>query len=279
MGRKTSKNRYAIIVTILVICLIIVIGFTSKQRENISILEKWIGSILNPVQKVISAGALNVGERVSSVANFRRVLSENAGLKQQLNQLEDELVQMRLTRDELEELRGLKFVMNNVDGLDEYQPIAANVVAKSPSNWFDIFTIDAGEEQGLSKDAIVLSSDGLVGRIYETAGSWSKVISIIDNNSSVSFQVLRNRDYQGVISGNITNELTGYLFDSMAEVVTGDKLITSGMGIYPKGILIGEVIEVAKSEDQLLKTVVVEPAVNFKKMNKVLVISPNRNWE
>ena len=114
-----------------------------------------------------------------------------------------------------------------------------------------------------------------MGRVYDVGGNWSKVVSIIDSNSSVSFQVLRNKSYQGIISGSITNELKGYLFDPNAEVVMGDKLITSGLGMYPKGIMIGEVIEVSKSSDQLLKTVTVEPAVNFQRLNKVLVISPN----
>lgn len=275
MRKRAVKDKSAMIVTIVAIILIIIIGFTSKQRDEITKVEKWVGNILSPAQKVVNIGATTVGERVYSIFNFSKIARENVKLKEDMENLQEQLIESRLNRDELEELRGLRFALNYLEETPDYKPIAANVVAKSPSNWFDVFTIDVGEDKGITKDSIVLASNGLIGRVYEVGGNWSKVISIIDNNSSVSFQVLRDRNYQGIVSGSITNELSGYLFDPMVEVVVGDKLITSGMGIYPQGIMIGEIIEVSKSSDQLLKTITVEPAVNFKSMNKVLVITPN----
>ena len=279
MGRKTVKDKLAMIVTVIAIILIIIIGFTSKQRERVTVVEKWLGNILSPAQRVLNISMITIEEKVSSIFRFNRLLQENQELQNEVNILTKQLIEAKLTRDELEELRGLRFAMNYLEEPDYYQPIAANVVAKSPSNWFDIFNIDVGENKGITKDSIVLSSNGLIGRVYEVGGNWSKVISIVDNNSSVSFQVLRNKNYQGIVSGSIANELSGYLFDPMAEIVVGDKLITSGMGIYPQGIMIGEVLEVSKTEDQLLKTITVEPSVNFRRMNKVLVINPNINRE
>ncbi len=279
MGRKTVKDKLAMIVTVIAIILIIIIGFTSKQRERVTVVEKWLGNILSPAQRVLNISTITIEEKVSSIFRFNRLLQENQELQNEVNILTKQLIEAKLTRDELEELRGLRFAMNYLEEPDYYQPIAANVVAKSPSNWFDIFNIDVGENKGITKDSIVLSSNGLIGRVYEVGGNWSKVISIVDNNSSVSFQVLRNKNYQGIVSGSIANELSGYLFDPMAEIVVGDKLITSGMGIYPQGIMIGEVLEVSKTEDQLLKTITVEPSVNFRRMNKVLVINPNINRE
>ncbi|SNS35258.1 rod shape-determining protein MreC [Anaerovirgula multivorans] len=275
MRKKAVKDKSAMIVTIVAIILIIIIGFTSKQRDEITVVEKWVGNILSPAQKVVNIGATTVGESVYSIFNFSKIARENVKLKEEMENLQEQLVEARLNRDELEELRGLRFALNYLEETTDYEPIAANIVAKSPSNWFDVFTIDVGEDRGITKDSIVLASSGLIGKVYEVGGNWSKVISIIDNNSSVSFQVLRDKNYQGIVSGSITNELSGYLFDPMVEVVVGDKLITSGMGIYPQGIMIGEIIEVSKSSDQLLKTITVEPAVNFKSMNKVLVITPN----
>ncbi|SES74924.1 rod shape-determining protein MreC [Natronincola peptidivorans] len=275
MANRTVKDKSIMIVTIVAIILIIVIGFTSKQREELFIVEKWIGNVFSPVQKVVNTTTITVGEGISSIFNFTKATRENEELRNEILVLQEEIITTRLNRDELEELRGLRFALNYIEEEIGFYPIAANVVAKSPSNWFDTFTIDIGANRGITKDSIVLASNGLVGRVYEVGGNWSKVISIIDNNSSVSFQVLRDRDFQGIVSGSISNELSGYLFDPMAEVVVGDKLITSGLGIYPQGIMIGEIIEVSKSSDQLLKTITVEPAVNFKKMNKVLVITPN----
>ncbi|KJF27975.1 rod shape-determining protein MreC [Clostridium aceticum] len=275
MGKRSMKDKPIMIVTIVAIILIIIIGMTSRQREGVTTVESWIGNLISPIQRVTYTGTTTVGDGLASIFQFRRIDRENQELKAEIAGLQEQLIETRLTRDELEELRGLNYALNHIEEEVELQPIAANVIGKSPSNWFEVFTIDVGSNRGISKDSIVLASNGLVGRVYEVGGNWAKVISIVDNNSSVSFQVLRDRTYQGIVSGSITNELSGYLFDPMAEVVIGDRLVTSGLGIYPRGILIGEVVEVSKSSDQLLKTITVEPAVNFRKMNKVLVMTPN----
>lgn len=279
MARKTLKDKSAMIVAIVAIILIIIIVFTSTQREEMTLVEKWIGNILNPINEVVNTSTTTVGESLSSIFNFSKIASENEALKKEIEVLEKEVIETRLHRDELEELRGLKFALNYIEEDEKFRPIAANISAKSSSNWFDVFTIDVGKKHGISKNSIVLASNGLVGKVYDVGGNWAKVISIIDSNSSVSFQVLRNRNYQGIISGSITNELVGYLFDPTAEVVVGDKLITSGLGMYPGGVMIGEVVEVSKSNDQLLKTVTVEPAVNFQRLNKVLVMAPSIKGE
>ncbi len=272
--RNKLKNRSAMIVAIVAIILIIIIGITAKQRENITLAEKWIGNIITPVQNVISKGVNTVGENISSIRNINNIKTENKKLQKEVELLQNEISDLNMKRNELEELKALKYALNYIEDDNEYSIISASVIGKSPSNWFNIFTIDAGENHGVKKDSIVLNANGLIGKVYEVGGNWSKVISIIDNNSSVSFQIMRDSNLQGIVSGSITNEITGYLFDPLADIIVGDKIITSGLGVYPEGIIIGEIIEVDKSSDYLLKTIKVEPIVNFKRITKVIVKEP-----
>ncbi|GAB6088063.1 rod shape-determining protein MreC [Alkaliphilus crotonatoxidans] len=274
MARRDSKDRSAMIVAAVAIILIIVMGITAGQRQNITAVEKWIGNIISPVQNVVNTGAGKISEGFRSVFSMGQIKRENEALLQQIETLQQEVIEYRLERDELEELRDLRYALNYHEEDTPMDIITADVIAKTPDSWFNIFTINVGENQGVTVDSIILSSNGLVGKVYEAGGSWSKVISIIDNNSSVSFQVLRDANSQGILSGSIDFEVSGYLFDPLAEVVVGDKLITSGLGNYPKGIPIGEVVEVGKTNDQLLKTVKVAPAVNFNRMSRVLVMTP-----
>ena len=274
MAKDNKKNRSAIIVTSVVIALIIVVGITSNQRENLHFIEKWLGNVITPIQKSTTTGINFVRDAVNPVVNYSRIKRENDGLRSEVEDLREQIIKARLERDELEELRSLSYALNYVPEEDNYRHVAANIISKNPGNWFDTFVIDIGEENGVKLDSIVVSSNGLVGRVFEVGGNWSKVISIIDNNSSVSFQIMRNKNFKGIITGSVSYELSGYLFDPLAEVIVGDKLLTSGLGIYPPGILIGEVIEVSRTTDQLLKTVTVEPSVNFKRLNKVLVYIP-----
>ncbi|QUH26056.1 rod shape-determining protein MreC [Serpentinicella alkaliphila] len=274
MAKDNKKNRSAIIVTSVVIALIIVVGITSNQRENLHFIEKWLGNVITPIQKSTTTGINFVRDAVNPVVNYSRIKRENDGLRSEVEDLREQIIKARLERDELEELRSLSYALNYVPKEENYRHIAANIVSKNPGNWFDTFVIDIGEENGVKLDSVVVSSNGLVGRVFEVGGNWSKVISIIDNNSSVSFQIMRNKNFKGIITGSVNYELSGYLFDPLAEVIVGDKLLTSGLGIYPSGILIGEVIEVSRTTDQLLKTITVEPSVNFKRLNKVLVYIP-----
>ncbi|MDR5657888.1 rod shape-determining protein MreC [Serpentinicella sp. ANB-PHB4] len=273
--KKNTKNRSLITVVIVAIILIGTIGYTAEQREEITMLENWVGGILTPIQSVISSGTSFVGNLANPIVNYSKVVRESERLNEEVSDLRDQLIKARLTRDELEELRSLKYALNYVEEEAKYNTKAVKIVGKSPSNWFDTFTIDAGKNHGLSVDNIVISSNGLVGTIYEVGDTWAKVVSIIDSSSAISFQILRNNDFKGVVSGSIDHELSGYLFDPSAEVIVGDKLITSELGKHPKGILIGEVTEVGYTADRLLRTIEVEPSVNFRRLNTVLVIIPN----
>lgn len=274
MRRKDSKDRSAMIVAAVAIILIIIVGVTAGQREQITIIEKWIGNLLSPVQSVVNTGVNVVGEGFRSIFSVGKIKEENENLKNEIEVLRREVITYRLQRDELEELRGLKYALNYVEDEVQMDTLAARVIGKNPGIWFDIFTINVGEKDGVTTESIVLTSEGLVGRVYETGGNWAKVVSIVDNNSSVSFQILRDANAQGVLSGSVNYELSGYLFDTDAEVVVGDRLITSGLGIYPKGIPIGEVVDVSRTPDNLLKTVTVAPGVNFNHMSTVMVLTP-----
>ena len=118
----------------------------------------------------------------------------------------------------------------------------------------------------------VIASGGLVGIVSEVGKSYAKVRSIIDDNSKVSFKLARDSKQLGVVAGNAMGEVSGYMLDSGSLVSQGDTIITSGLGTYPEGLEIGTVQDVAYNSNTLLKEVTVEPAVNFKSLEKVSVI-------
>ncbi|HSQ34275.1 MAG TPA: rod shape-determining protein MreC, partial [Peptostreptococcaceae bacterium] len=162
--------------------------------------------------------------------------------------------------------------------------ISASVVGKNDGNWYTTFVISAGSNQGVKKDSIVASGKGLVGIVYEVSSNYSKAVSLLDSRSSVSFQLLKDSKFKGVITQDVTidtfnnskdnGDLKGYMFDISYNVVPGDVLTTSGLGIYPQGIPIGEVKKVIDDKDNALKYVIVKPYVDLKNLNDVLVIEP-----
>ena len=150
--------------------------------------------------------------------------------------------------------------------------MTADVIAVDGSNLFNIFTINVGKNDGISAGSIVVNEDGLVGKVVTVGKSWSKVLGIVDASDSVSFTLLRDPEVIGVLSGDGEGGLSGYLFDEEKSLNKGDILITSGMSLYPAGIVIGKVSSVEYDESSKEKKISVESQVNFKAIRRVTVL-------
>lgn len=271
------KYRERILVFVIAITLIVIVGYTNKDRIGITKVEKVIGSILSPVSKV----SLSVGNKVTnffaSITNVFTSQKENEELRAKITQLESE------NRDLTNIIGKTEYLKNELKIMESspHKLLLAQITGKEPGNWYDRFDIDKGLKDGVNKgDTIVqgieieqnVFQEGIIGRVADVGPNWAKVISVIDELNSVSFKIIRTQD-GGMLSGNRDSSLNGYLFDHRADVIVGDKLYTSGLGeTYIKDIYIGEVIEVISDEEELIKKLVIKPAIDFKKIYKVYVI-------
>lgn len=261
-----------LLAVILIQVVIIVISFVNVG--DVSWLGRKVTDGVTAIQKPLSDAGNGVANGLWGVFRFRSVLAENEELKKQVADLNHEVIRERLSALELQELKELSSSLNYVSSIENYQYVTADVIALDGSNWFNIFTINAGSLQGVQVDAIVVGGEGLIGRVLEVGENWAKVISVIDESNNVSFLVARDLQLLGVLSGDGNGALEGYMLDPDASVGEGDMLITSGIGIYPQGIPVGKVSSVKVDGDSLLKTLTIEPIVYFKNIQKVTVIMP-----
>lgn len=265
------------IVSFIAIILIVIIGVTNSERLKLTALERFVGNVFSPVQKLVYSLGRNISDFIVSIKDVFSLMEENKQLKLKISQLEEE-------NRRYEDLIGKsQYLINEKKLLDNtsYNLISAQVIGKEPGNWFNRFTIDKGIKDGIEKGDTVIQAveidgevvqEGVVGRIVEVGDNWSKVISIIDENNNISFKVIRTQD-GGIISGSIDGNLNGYLFDSKADIMKGDKLFSSGLGgVYLEDLYIGEITNVIKEDDDLTKKIEVEPAVDFKKLYTVYII-------
>ena len=143
-------------------------------------------------------------------------------------------------------------------------------------------TIDCGSDQGVSVNMAMVNDQGLIGRVTEVSSNWAKVRAIVDGQSSISAIVERTRD-NGMIKGNNTFTTEDGLCQMInlpldSDIVVGDRIITSGLGeIFPKGIPIGEVIEVVDEKREKYITAIVQPAVDFQRLEEGLVVGSHDN--
>ena len=193
------------------------------------------------------------------------------------------LEQQQLEMDEV--LRENQRLKRLLDFKQENNPImvaGVQITGKNPGNWFNTMTIDCGSDQGVSVNMAMVNDQGLIGRVTEVSSNWAKVRAIVDGQSSISAIVERTRD-NGMIKGNNTFTTEDGLCQMInlpldSDIVVGDRIITSGLGeIFPKGIPIGEVIEVVDEKREKYITAIVQPAVDFQRLEEGLVVGSHDN--
>lgn len=155
-----------------------------------------------------------------------------------------------------------------------FQVIAAKVIGRSPENWSSTIIINRGKNNGIKRGMAVISYLGLVGRVIETTKSTSKIMLINDPNLGVSCIVQRSRQ-EGLVSGTLGHSLIMKYLPREADIKISDVVITSGLtSVYPKGLLVGSVVEVNDEFSGLTRYAIIKPAVNLSSIEEVLVIVP-----
>lgn len=289
-NKKEKKINFKVIATsVVAITLIGIVGISiGRYSGSNPIGSNFVLDIIEPIGENLNSGFKFLKNNFEDIINYKNNSKKVESLQDENDKLKEEIIALNNQLDDIQSLNSLKKALNYIDETYQEKSISASVVAKNDGNWYDSFIIGAGEKQGVKTDSIVINGNGLVGIVYEVSDNYSKAISLLDTKSSVSFKLLKDSEFKGVITQNSTlddkenykNEgyLYGYMFDSSYSVLPGDVVMTSGLGLYPEGIPIGEVDKVIDDKNKSMKFVVVKPYVNFKNIDDVIVVEP-RNIE
>lgn len=154
--------------------------------------------------------------------------------------------------------------------------IAAEVIGKDSSPWFNTIMIDKGKDDGVKKGAAVVIPEGIVGQVAEVSTNYSKVLLIIDHNSAVDALVQRTRA-RGIIKGSSSDRCLFKYVLRKKSVMVGDTVVSSGLdGVFLKGLPVGRVSDVIRPDSGIFQEVSVTPYVDFERLEEVLVILNQR---
>lgn len=261
------------LILIIAIMIISVMGLTMGGRERVTFVENLVGNIITPIQKGVYGIGSFIGDKIHPIISIWELEDENKALLAENERLNQALIEAQLTDEEYEDLSELKQSLHYVNDLKIDSYITANIIGKDTGNWYNMFMIDAGTNDDITKYSAVINGNGLVGLVYEVGSNWGKVVTIVDNKTSIGFEVLgADQTYDGILHGSQNSVIKGELFDPHAKVEVGNTIVTSGLGVLAKGIHIGYISEVVYDEDSLLTEIVVKPSVNFKNINRVFVV-------
>ena len=263
-----SQARKFIIPILIFFLALSLISANLHSRENMSFFESLVVGISAPVQKVVWGIIGGVGNVWRGYFYLVGLEKENKDLKRELQELKLQMNRYREADLANERLRALLNFKKSI----ATPLLPAQLVAFDPSGWFQTILIDKGRNDGVVLDMAVVSAEGLVGRVIGVGNHHAKVLLILDGNSAVDAYIQRSRA-RGVLVG-LGRELCLLKYVQRNEdVQVGDKVISSGMGgVFPKGLLVGTVQEVVRASSGLFQRVEVEPAVNFSRLEEVLVV-------
>lgn len=272
---KTSIPAKYILFTLTGICFLLMVGsFTFGWTSGP--VGTAASYVFIPMQRGLTTVGNWISDKTTELASLKDVMKENEELKTQVDALTNELNTLKLDQYDTEDLRELLELNNSYS---EYNKVSASVIGKDAGNWFDIFLIDKGSRDGIAVGMNVITGRGLAGIVTEVGQNYSKVRTIIDDTSSVSGMVLSTSD-NCIVTGNLQTmdekQMITFtnLKDTDDQVSVGDQVVTSYISSeYVQGLLIGYISELHVNSNNLTKSGLITPVVDFEHVKHVLVIT------
>lgn len=264
---ESSKTK---IVNNFLVATLAIYGISQKnfQLDDPTFFEKIVTEVISPLQQ----GIINSKQSVTSLwDNYLMIVNtskENDQLSRQVSRLESDISSMEEIRKE--NLR-LKQLLNYSDELVHHK-VLAQVVGWDSANEFKVIRVNKGTRHGIRVMSPAITDQGLVGYVYRATPNYADILTVLDQNNRVDVLVERTRTH-GIVEGvfNFKCALKYVMRNEPVEV--GDKLLTAGVGgIYPKGIKVGMVTDIAKENFGMTLNVEVVPSVDFDKLEEVLVL-------
>ena len=274
--RDTRESRLLLVLLVAIAFALITVDIRGGEESPLNGARQAAASVFGPVENGVATAVDPIGNAIGAVRDSGERHSRIAELERQNAALELKLGSDDRTRSRATELDK----MLKTAGAGQYGIKGAQVIAIGAAQGFSwTVTIDAGSNDGISRDMTVLNGDGLVGRVTTVAASTATVLLANDPDFTVGTR-MEGTDELGFATGQGGRDLRVQLLNGKAVVKEGDRLVTFGShGDQPfvPGVPVGEITRVDPSNGDLTRTVQVRPYVGFTRLDIVgVVVQPPR---
>lgn len=272
--KKTKRNPSFFIICAVLVALIF---FSHRNPETQRLPSQVLNTVLSPINGIFYSASQSVqdlydrtfGSRATQ-AELDRLTIENKALEEEVRTLQGVIDDAPFLKDE--------YALRTAGRLDA---VPAVITMQDPSAAFVQFTINKGTTSGVDVGDIVLEgvtkegeevAAALVGQVKAVGPNYATVSSVLDQAHNISVMFAGSQSY-GIINKRDGEQFYGYLLDASVDVALEEDVVTSGIGgRYPRGYYLGRVSEVQLADDGLTKTVTIEPAIDFSRLYRVLVM-------
>lgn len=266
-----TRRRIAVFIGLFLFTVVLLTSqVRTADRRRVGAVGTAVLTVLLPVQAGMARVA-DAGTRWWELyTEIGRLRGENVRLRQEVDALSGEVTALREQALATERLQRLLELRRQAGS----GALAARVISRDTRRWFSTIVVDRGVRDGVRANAVVVTADGVLGRVIEVTPGASRVLLIADSRSAISALVQRSRD-AGVVEGRGGLMLHMKYLSRATEVKDGDLVVTSGLGgVFPRGLVVGRITRVVREAGALLQEAEVEPAAALDRLEEVVILLP-----
>ena len=257
---------------ITIIILIILIVLSNVDTTEKSFFDSLGNKLINPIQVTFTRVINKIKKNQSYYTDLEDLRSKNIKLEEENRELSEQVRELEILRSENKQLQ--EFMnMNLTEKYATYDTIPAYVISKDISNYSNNIVVNVGKRDGVEKNMVVIADQGLVGHVISVTETSSKIQVIVDSASTVSSKISTTEE-SILCKGTLDNDdiVRATYIPINADLIPGDIVVTSGIGIYPEGIYIGSIKEIVTTSNITDRYAIVAPGVDFSTLSNVLII-------
>ena len=266
----TRRVKMVLIITVL---LAVILGVLSSFT-GLGLPKMVVQGVLTPIRAGVTkltTGAENIYDYIFS---YESMAAENASLKQKIAEMEDAALQKDALYQENQRLRDL---LDLRTGHYDYKFTDGYIISWDSNDWSNTFTINRGSSSGIEVNMCAVTANGeLVGLVSEVGPNYAVIKSVLDSALEISATISAS-GYNGMVKGGYTSDLPNMLrmnyLASNATIHINDQVVTTGSTVYPRGLVIGKVIDAGYDDTGVAKYAILEPAVDIQELAQVFIIT------
>ena len=272
--KNRSVRRQAVVYVLLVAFSMLLLAFSGSPP--VLQLRKGVGYAMAPIQATLHNTAQTLGSVFGSFGEIDRLRQQNEDLARQLAEIQAQNQGLQSLKAQNDILTALLDVHSSFD----YETVAAEVISKRNTDQERSISLDRGTDVGIEVDDPVIGPGGsLIGQVVEVGTNYARVLLITDTRIHVAGLIESSRAV-GLISGHLGQPMEMENIPAEASVNAGESVVTAGIELsagirspFPKGLLVGTIASISRSNDQLFQTALVTPIADLERLEYVLVIT------
>lgn len=266
----STRIRVVLIVSVVIAVLLAVTSsITGKNVPGML-----VQSVLTPLRTGANAVVNEAKQVYDYVFRFETLKAENAALREQLSQIQEDAREADSLARENERLRQL---LELKKAHEDYELVDAYIIARSSGDWDNTLTINRGTTAGIEKGMCAITENGeVVGLVTEAGTNYAVITTVLDSSLGISATIAKT-GYSGIVSGAYASGLEKMLrmdyLPSASVIRNNDQVVTAGSTLYPRNLILGYVVDADFEDIGIAKYAILKPAVDIESLEQIFILT------